>query len=151
MSKSIETLQEKSKEAKKYHEIQSWLVAHLAHSLDLDPDMVNIHQDFTDYGLSSVEMVNISGDLEEYLNCRLDPMLVLERPNIHALSDYLANSTSAKVSDRASFHPEAQQLLAELDTMSDEEVDQLLNTMLSAQELTEEKFAVNRSLGHADE
>ena len=151
MSKSIEILHEKSEKAKNSLDIQDWLVAHLANFLDLDPNTVDIYQDFADYGLSSVEMVNVSGDLEEYLGCRLDPMLVLERPNIYALSDYLANGVGAAACDRPGTDPEAQQLLAGLDQLSDEEVDQLLNAMLSEQGLTEEKFAIDRSLGNADE
>ncbi len=109
--------------------IKNWLVFHLSTSLELDPQSINVDQDFTEYGLNSIEMVNISGELEEYLGCRLDPTLVLDYPNIQALSDYLAND--AMLSSRPQPAQSAQEMLANLDEMSDEDVDKLLNTMLT--------------------
>jgi acyl carrier protein len=115
--------------------IQAWLVSHLAELLERQPEQIDLHTDFTDYGLNSVEMVNISGEMETFLGHRLDPMLVLEYPNIQVLSEYLGQTTqlvgSTGTVDPAS---DPQQLLSNLDQLSDEEVDGLLNSMLSEPE-----------------
>lgn len=115
--------------------IQTWLVSHLAELLERQPEQIDLHTDFTDYGLNSVEMVNISGEMETFLGRRLDPMLVLEYPNIQVLSEYLGQTTQpvgpAKTVDPAS---DPRQLLSNLDQLSDEEVDGLLNSMLSEPE-----------------
>lgn len=70
--------------------ITSWLVAQLAERLDLPVEDIEIHKDFTEYGLNSIEAVNLSGNLENFLGRRLDPTLLWDYPNIHALALYLA-------------------------------------------------------------
>jgi acyl carrier protein len=121
---------EKVVRSKSAAEIQEWLISHLATSFELDPHSIDVQQDFMEYGLNSIEMVNISGELEEYLGCRLDPTLILNHPNIQVLSDFLAEFTAALPGDRPKTAQEAQQILANIDEMSDEDVDKLLNTML---------------------
>ena len=113
--------------------IQTWLTSHLAESLDLDPQQIDVHKDFTDYGLNSIEVVDISGELEQVLGRRLDPTLVFEYPNIQALSEYLAADKvqAAASTNQSAQASEAAQLLGQLDQMSDAEVDQLLGSMIS--------------------
>jgi acyl carrier protein len=114
-------------------EIQAWLVAHLAESLELEPQAIETRKDFTDYGLNSIELVNISGELELFLGCRLDPTLVLNYPNIEALSKYLGlEHFPPSISDHpASVQVDAAHMLATLDQMSDQEVEGLLSSLLS--------------------
>lgn len=110
--------------------IQQWLVSHISESLELDPQTLDVDADFTDYGLNSAEMVNVSGELETFLNRTLDPTLVLEYPNISTLSEYLANlPPKAPPSPGASNNSQA--MLANLDQMSDDEVEGLLESLLS--------------------
>ncbi|NJL52090.1 MAG: acyl carrier protein [Hydrococcus sp. SU_1_0] len=52
---------------------------------------MDVGQDFEEYGLESAEAINLSGDLEDYLSCRLPPTLLWEYQNIEALAQYLAN------------------------------------------------------------
>lgn len=72
-------------------EISSWLVARIAELLELAPEEINLQEDLTDYGLSSVDAVNLSGDLENFLKKRLSPTVVWEYPTIEGLSKYLAS------------------------------------------------------------
>lgn len=74
--------------------IQSWLVSKLAERLKLEPDDLDIHQDFADYGLSSIEAVNLSGELENFLGCRLSPTLLWDYPTISLLAEYLVEETA---------------------------------------------------------
>lgn len=118
--------------------IETWLRAQLADRLGLFPDDIDIDEDFANYGLNSIEAVNLSGDLENMLGRRLPPTLLWDYPTVRAIADYLAEDTSpdaAAVGDGSSLSPEeAERLLGELDQMSDAQVDALLNSMLSEEE-----------------
>ena len=67
-------------------EIQDWLIAHIAELLHVVPDTIDIHESFSNYGLSSLDAVSLSGDLEELLGRRLSPTLAYDYPNILMLS-----------------------------------------------------------------
>ncbi|MGF1494501.1 MAG: acyl carrier protein [Microcoleaceae cyanobacterium] len=129
--------------------IQSWLVAQIAGRLGLNPDEIDIQEDFANYGLNSIEAVNLSGDLENVLGCRLSPTILWDYPNIQALSKYLAEDIAADTGNARSYAQnsqndtqvgrsipleQAEQLLANLDQLSDEEVDALLKSLLSEEE-----------------
>ncbi len=118
--------------------IQVWLINQITERLGIEPDEIDLDEDFADYGLNSIEAVNLSGDLENILGRRLPPTILWDYPNIHALSQYLAEDTSKDTFSRSQVHdisPEdAQQLLEKLDQLSDAEVDTLLNSMLFDEE-----------------
>ncbi|WP_250121429.1 aminotransferase class I/II-fold pyridoxal phosphate-dependent enzyme [Chroococcidiopsis sp. CCMEE 29] len=80
--------------------IQSWLVYNLAQRLKLEPQEIEIQKDFIDYGLNSIEAINLSGELENFLGCRLDPTLIWDYPNIETLVLYLAGESD--ISESAS-------------------------------------------------
>jgi 8-amino-7-oxononanoate synthase len=72
--------------------IQGWLIDKLAEILEIEPNQVDVGQNFEEYGLESAEAINLSGDLEDYLGCRLPPTLLWDYQNIEALAQYLATS-----------------------------------------------------------
>ncbi|MDN3658658.1 SDR family NAD(P)-dependent oxidoreductase [Ferruginibacter paludis] len=74
-------------------EIQDWIITHLAELLHIAPATIDIHEPFANYGLSSLDAVTLSGDLEELLGNRLSPTLVYEYPSISLLSIYLGEHT----------------------------------------------------------
>ncbi len=119
-------------------EIAQWLRSRLARQLELEPDEIDTQKDFADCGLSSVEAVNLSGDLENFLGCRLPPTLLWDYPTIETLARYLAEDTSPSSTVNPPQTPnqgeDAEALLAQLDRMSDAQVDTLLNSMLSQEE-----------------
>lgn len=69
--------------------IESWLVVKLAERLEVKNDDIDIRKDFIDYGLNSIEAVNLSGELENFLGRRMPPTLLWDYPNISALAKYL--------------------------------------------------------------
>ncbi|MEM8721226.1 MAG: aminotransferase class I/II-fold pyridoxal phosphate-dependent enzyme [Cyanobacteria bacterium P01_G01_bin.39] len=71
--------------------IQGWLIDKFAEVLEIEPNQIDVSQDFEEYGLESAEAINLSGDLEDYLGCRLPPTLLWDYQNIEALAVYLAN------------------------------------------------------------
>lgn len=79
-------------------EITNWLIDQLGERLDMPVSEIDIHKDFSEYGLNSIEAVNLSGNLENFLGRRLDPTLLWDYPNIHALALYLANESDRPAS-----------------------------------------------------
>jgi acyl carrier protein len=84
-------------------EIQSWLIAKLSESLQLEPADLDLDTPMNRYGLNSIEAVSLSGDLEGFLGRRLSPTIFWDYPTINQLSRYLV---SEKVDSSAvpSFH-----------------------------------------------
>ena len=74
--------------------IKSWLVSQLAERLEVETQEIDIKRDFIDYGLNSIEVVNLSGELENLLGRRLPPTLLLDYPTIESLAEYLVEDTS---------------------------------------------------------
>jgi acyl transferase domain-containing protein/acyl carrier protein len=72
------------------HTIQDWLVTRLSGVLGVDPQEIDIREPFTSYGLTSVDAVGLSGDLEEWLGLQLSPTLAYEYPTIETLARHLA-------------------------------------------------------------
>ncbi|HHP7229565.1 MAG TPA: aminotransferase class I/II-fold pyridoxal phosphate-dependent enzyme [Xenococcaceae cyanobacterium] len=72
--------------------LEGWLIDKVAELLAIKPHEINVEQDFSEYGLDSAEAVNLSGELESYLNCRLSPTLLWDYPSIETLAEYLATN-----------------------------------------------------------
>jgi 8-amino-7-oxononanoate synthase len=70
--------------------IQNWLIEKLAKELRVSPEVIKPERPFTDYSLDSLQQAGISGELADWLGCRLQPTLLLEYPDISSLSRYLA-------------------------------------------------------------
>lgn len=81
--------------------IQTWLVTYLADLLGVAPDKIDVREPFESYGLSSKDAVILSGDLEVWLERRLEPTLAWAYPTIEALAHYLAQGIT-QVEDRHS-------------------------------------------------
>ena len=77
-------------------EIQDWLITHISELLNIAPDTIDIRKPFASYGLSSLDAVTLSGDLEELLGRRLSPTLAYDHPDIWTLSNYLTKDTENK-------------------------------------------------------
>ena len=84
-----------SNKAFKAETIQGWLIDKLAEILEIEPNQIDVAQDFEEYGLESAEAINLSGDLEDYLSCRLPPTLLWDYQNIESLAQYLASGNLA--------------------------------------------------------
>jgi len=70
--------------------IQAWLVSHLVEQLGIAPQEIDLRAPFDSYGLDSMIMVSLTGELEDWLGCQLSPNLLYEYTTIEALSQYLA-------------------------------------------------------------
>ena len=70
-------------------EIQTWLISQLAELLEVNPDHLDTTIPFESYGLDSESAVVLSGELQEWLKCDLEPTLLFDYPTIEAVSDYI--------------------------------------------------------------
>lgn len=69
------------------------MVNYIAELLKQAPGTFDIREPFLNYGLSSLDAVTLSGELEELLGCRLSPTLAYEYPSIFSLSRYLGGDS----------------------------------------------------------
>src|SRR5215472_12415767 len=78
--------------------IQTWLISRLSQVLQVEPQDIDIHEPLTNYGLTSVDAVGLSGDLEDWLKRRLSPTLAYEYPTIETLARHLAGESDTSES-----------------------------------------------------
>jgi acyl carrier protein len=71
-------------------EIEQWLVTQLAEILELPPAEIDVTARFDRYGLDSIAAVSLTGDLEDWLDYELDPVLMYDYPTIQGVAQYLA-------------------------------------------------------------
>jgi 8-amino-7-oxononanoate synthase len=74
--------------------IEGWLIDKLAELLEIEPHEIDVQKNFSDYGLDSVEAINLSGELESFLGSRLSPTLLWDYQNIEDLAQYLVEYLS---------------------------------------------------------
>lgn len=79
-------------------EIQDWLIIRIAELLHKDAAAIDTRELFSNYGLSSIDAVTLSGELEEFTGLRLSPTITFDYPNIITLSNYLSENTEPQTS-----------------------------------------------------
>lgn len=77
-------------------EIQVWIVSYLADLLKVDSEEIEVTIPFDRYGLDSSAAVGLTGDLEDWLGCELDPTLLYDYPTVEALVQHLNSELKAK-------------------------------------------------------
>lgn len=70
-------------------DVKFWLVKRIAKACDLKPSDIEIHERFSRYGLNSLDAVEISGDLEQFLGRRVCPTVTWQYPTIESLVNHL--------------------------------------------------------------
>lgn len=71
-------------------EIQDWITTKLAGELQVEPSSIDVNQPFVGFGIDSIAIFTLTGDLAEWLGHDLRATLLWEFPNIAALSRHLA-------------------------------------------------------------
>jgi acyl carrier protein len=72
-------------------EIEDWLVAKIAESLDIACDQIDISEPFARYGLNSTDALILTGELEVWLGHELNSTLVWDYPTIEAVAHYIVD------------------------------------------------------------
>lgn len=70
--------------------VQKKLLQMLAPAVKLAPDQIDPRKPFVDMGLDSLDLVTLSGDLEEALGIVLDPIIAYEYNTVESLAQYLS-------------------------------------------------------------
>jgi acyl carrier protein len=123
--------------------LQSAIVKQLSTVLGTSPDSLDVEKSLSDLGLDSLMAVELRNWIERDLQLSLPTVELLRGPSVVEVCGVLLGQLAkleAPVSEAASMPKlsraadtgragEAKQLLAEVDTMSDEEVDALLEEM----------------------
>lgn len=68
-----------------------WLVEQIARHAKIAARQIDIRAPFESYGLDSLAAINISGEMERWLDCRLSPTLIYDYPTIEALAYHIAS------------------------------------------------------------
>jgi acyl carrier protein len=71
-------------------QLQVRLASRLAVMRQMEAKDIDVTKEYSYYGLSSLEIVMIVTDLEEWLGRPLDPTLLWDYPTIQSFSEYLA-------------------------------------------------------------
>jgi phthiocerol/phenolphthiocerol synthesis type-I polyketide synthase D len=70
-------------------ELESWLVGQVAEACEVEPDEIDRHKPLDEYGFSSRDAVELSGELEDLLDRSLSTTLLWEHPTIERLAKAL--------------------------------------------------------------
>lgn len=79
-----------------YEEIELWICDKFSEELKIDSDNVDINKPFSEYGLDSVFIVQMSGDLEDFLELKINPTTLFEYYTIEKLATHFSNLKSNK-------------------------------------------------------
>jgi acyl carrier protein len=69
--------------------IQDIIINLIANKTELDSDEIEIDKTFASYNIDSVLALEISGELEELLKVKINPIVLFEYPTIESLAKYL--------------------------------------------------------------
>jgi acyl carrier protein len=72
------------------HDIRQWLIRYMSQKLGLEDDQLDDQEEFSRY-FSSLELMEMLGDLEKKLDRRLTPEIIIHHPNIALLTKFLSN------------------------------------------------------------
>ena len=74
-------------------EIAAWLVARLARTLEVEATRISVEENLTSYALDSAEIVELLGELEDWLGCDVPASVLWDRPTIAAIAESIASTT----------------------------------------------------------
>ena len=77
--------------------IQRWLIENIARRLGVPTTTINVKDPFASCGLDSIQAVQLSADLEDWLGRKLPPTLAYDYPSIQALAEYLGSEQDSNM------------------------------------------------------
>ncbi len=70
-------------------EIECWLCQKIAETLKIPKAEVDQQKSFLEYGLNSIQLMGVSGDLEKWLDQRFSPTLLWDHLTIEKTAEYV--------------------------------------------------------------
>lgn len=74
--------------------IMVWLGDNIGRRLGISPQTIDPDQTFASYGLDSLQAVQLTAELEDWLGQKLEPTLAYDYPSIRTLAHHLAQDTA---------------------------------------------------------
>lgn len=110
--------------------LSAYLRQQLARALKVSTDQLGLDQSFTSLGLDSLMAMELKARIETDLEVNIPLVTFMERPTIAQITDeLLANITAISLDSEAA--ESAAHLLAQLDALSDEEVEAQLQLLMA--------------------
>jgi acyl-CoA synthetase (AMP-forming)/AMP-acid ligase II/acyl carrier protein len=125
------------------HQIEEWLVERISARLKVPRSSIRVTTPFLEFGLGSLDAVQISADLERWLGRQLSPTAVYNHPNIEDLARWLASPDAQ--TDPVSSSPipapppkeeDPDQLLRQIQGLSQEEMEEFIQREMAKQKGT---------------
>jgi polyketide synthase 13 len=79
-----------------FESVVQWLRSRVSSRSGLELEAIDPDEEVSSYGLTSMEAISLTAELEEYLGIRIDPTLVWEHPSINGLVSHLHEDDHAK-------------------------------------------------------
>lgn len=70
--------------------IQEWLVTHIAAVAQIRPEDVDVDRPFAEFGMDSMQLFQLSGDLQKFLGHEVSEIVAWDYPTIAQLSRHLS-------------------------------------------------------------
>ena len=74
--------------------IQEWLVTHIADVAQVEPADVDLDRPFAEFGMDSMQLFELSGDLQKFLGHEVSEIVAWDFPTIAKLSKHLSSPGS---------------------------------------------------------
>jgi len=94
--KDMQNLKSKPATAPSVIEIQQWMIQHLAHELQINPEKIAIDQPILSCGIDSMQVVTFVAKLEDWLGVRFSSNPLEEHSTIEALSQHVADMAGTR-------------------------------------------------------
>ena len=94
-------LSELASEPEKIQAVEAWLTNRIAQRVQIAPTEIDRHEPLASYGLSSLQVIEMSAELEAWLGRPVMPTIVYDFPTIAALAQQLAVGESQAVGSEA--------------------------------------------------
>jgi acyl carrier protein len=69
--------------------VQEWLVTHIAAVAQISPEEVDVDRPFAEFGMDSMKLFQLSGDLQKFLGYEVSEIVAWDYPTIAQLSRHL--------------------------------------------------------------
>ena len=111
-------------------DLSQWIAAWISRELKLTPTQITSDKTFVRFGMDSMHAMMLVGDLEQLLARRLPPTLAWDYPTPDGLAQHLAALENK--SDPPAAIQDDSEILAQLDALSEDEIDRLLRERLKS-------------------
>lgn len=109
---------------------EQWMATWMIVRAGVDPQEVDLNKPFAEYGLDSLTAVEMSGEIEDWSDVELTPVVAWSYPTVSKMSAYITDQIldlcePANPADDVS-NAELENLLDEIEQLSDDEIDHAL-------------------------